>query len=58
MRRRLRELIALVGGKPVHPVFGLPGGVAKRFTPEMQKQFQEVADDAVDFAAVHAQAFR
>ena len=50
MRRRLRELIALVGGKPIHPVFGLPGGVAKRFTPEMQKQFQEVAEEAVAFA--------
>jgi len=50
MRRRLRELIALVGGKPVHPAFGLPGGVAKRFTSDMQKQFQEVAEDAVTFA--------
>jgi F420-non-reducing hydrogenase large subunit len=50
MRRRLRELIALAGGKVAHPVFGLPGGVAKRFTPEMQKQFQEVAAEAVGFA--------
>ena len=47
MRRRLRELMAAAGGKPIHPVLGLPGGVAKRFTPEMQKQFQEVADEAV-----------
>ena len=50
MRRRLRELIALVGGKAAHPVFGLPGGVAKRVTPEMQKQFQDVAAEAVEFA--------
>jgi F420-non-reducing hydrogenase large subunit len=50
MRRRLRELITLVGGKIVHPVLGLPGGVAKRITPEMQKQFQEVTTDAVEFA--------
>ncbi len=57
MRRRLRELIALVGGKPVHPVFGLPGGVAKRFTPEMQKQFQEVAEDAVAFAVFTLKVF-
>ena len=50
IRQRLRTLIALVGGKTVHPVFGVPGGVAKRFTPEMQSQFQQVAEDAVEFA--------
>src|SRR5271165_5591933 len=50
MRRRLRELITLVAGKAIHPVFGLPGGVAKRFTAEMQSQFQTVAEDAVAFA--------
>ncbi len=50
MRRRLRELMAAAGGKAIHPVLGLPGGVAKRMTPEMQKQFQEVAGEAVEFA--------
>jgi F420-non-reducing hydrogenase large subunit len=29
MRRRLREFISYAGGKVIHPVFGLPGGVAK-----------------------------
>jgi F420-non-reducing hydrogenase large subunit len=57
MRRRLRELIALAGGKVAHPVLGLPGGVAKRLTPEMQKQFQEVAADAVNFARFTLQVF-
>ncbi len=57
MRRRLRELITLAGGKPIHPVLGLPGGVAKRITPEMQKQFQEVAAEAVEFAQFTLQVF-
>ncbi|HXY07656.1 MAG TPA: Ni/Fe hydrogenase subunit alpha [Terriglobales bacterium] len=57
MRRRLRELIALVGGKVIHPVLGLPGGVAKHVTPEMQKQCQEVAAGAVDFAQFTLQLF-
>jgi F420-non-reducing hydrogenase large subunit len=57
MRRRWRELIALVAGKPVHPVFGLPGGVAKRITPEMQKEFQEVATEGVEFAKFTLQLF-
>ncbi len=50
MRRRLRELMALVGGKPIHPVLGLPGGVARGITSDEQKQFQQLAADAVDFA--------
>ena len=57
MRRRLRELISLAGGKVIHPVLGLPGGVAKHFTVEMQKQFQEVAAEAVDFAQFTLQLF-
>lgn len=57
MRRRLRDLIALVGGKAAHPVFGLPGGVAKKITPEMQKEFQQAAADAVEFAQFTLQLF-
>ncbi len=58
MRRRLRELITLVGGKVIHPVLGLPGGVAKRVTPEVRAQFQEVAGDAVEFAQFTLGVFR
>jgi F420-non-reducing hydrogenase large subunit len=57
MRRRLRELITLAGGKVIHPVLGLPGGVAKHVTGEMQKQFQEVATEAVNFAQFTLQLF-
>jgi len=57
MRRRLRDVIAAVGGKAAHPVFGLPGGIAKRVTPEMQKQFQDTATDTVEFAKFTLQLF-
>lgn len=57
MRRRLRELMALAAGKPVHPVFGLPGGVAKRLTSEDQARFREVAADAVAFAQFTLEIF-
>jgi F420-non-reducing hydrogenase large subunit len=50
MRRRLRELISMVGGKVIHPVLGLPGGVSKRLRPEHQTRFREIADEAVGFA--------
>jgi F420-non-reducing hydrogenase large subunit len=58
MRRRIREVITLVGGKVIHPVLGLPGGVAKRVTPEQQAQIREVAADAVDFAGFTLETFR
>ncbi|HVN18895.1 MAG TPA: Ni/Fe hydrogenase subunit alpha [Dongiaceae bacterium] len=58
MRRRLREVMALVAGKAAHPVFGLPGGVAKRVNAEMQKQSQEVAAEAFDFAQFTLELFQ
>ena len=57
MRRRLRELIAIAGGKVIHPVLGLPGGVAKAIKPEEQKQFQILAADAVGFAQFTLKVF-
>ena len=58
MRRRLREIITLAGGKVIHPVLGLPGGVAKRITAEQQAQIKETAADAVDFARFTLGVFR
>jgi len=58
MRRRLREIITLTGGKIIHPVLGLPGGVAKRVTAEEQAQIRETAADAVDFARFTLDVFR
>jgi len=50
MRRKLRSLMALVAGKPAHPVFGLPGGVARRVNKDEQPLFQQAAAEAVEFA--------
>jgi F420-non-reducing hydrogenase large subunit len=58
MRRRLRSLIADLGGKVVHPVFGLPGGVAKGLPPGELPKVQELAKDGLDFALFTLQVFR
>lgn len=50
MRRRLRELIAYFGGKVIHPVFGLPGGVSKPLRPADLPPFQTLAADTLEFA--------
>jgi F420-non-reducing hydrogenase large subunit len=50
MRRRIREVTADFGGKVVHPVLGLPGGVSKALKPEDLPKFKELAQDSVEFA--------
>jgi F420-non-reducing hydrogenase large subunit len=50
IRRKLRELMAAVAGKAIHPVFGVPGGVAKRVTSEQAEAFRKTAAEAVEFA--------
>ncbi|MCX7867572.1 MAG: Ni/Fe hydrogenase subunit alpha [Limisphaera sp.] len=57
MRRRLRDLISHLGGKVIHPVLGLPGGVAKRLDPAKLPEFQQLAQDALDFALFTHQVF-
>ena len=58
MRRRLRELIAYFGGKAIHPVLGLPGGVSKGLKPEDLPQFRQLAKDALAFSLSTLQTFK
>lgn len=58
MRRRLRELIAYFGGKAIHPVLGLPGGVSKGLKPQDLPRFQELAKDSLEFALFTLQVFK
>lgn len=57
MRRELRDLITLLGGKVGHPVFGLPGGVAKGISKDDQKRFIDVLERAVKFGEFSLQIF-
>ena len=50
MRKRLRGVIQTIGGKVIHPVCGLPGGVSKQITEEERKEFVDAAEYAVDFS--------
>lgn len=57
MRRRVREIIAYFGGKVVHPVLGLPGGVSKALDPAELPKFKAVAQDGLEFARFTNQVF-
>lgn len=58
VRKRLRGLISHIGGKVIHPVLGLPGGVAKGLTADEAAEFQALAADGLDFARFTLQVFK
>ena len=57
IRKRARNIIQTMGGRVVHPVHCLPGGVSKPMTKEMQQEFKKTAEDSVEFAKFSLQAF-
>ena len=50
VRKRLRRVIETIGGKVVHPVCGLPGGVSKPLAEEERKTIIDAAEYAVEFS--------
>jgi F420-non-reducing hydrogenase large subunit len=57
MRKQLRDLMTLIMGKAIHPVFGLPGGISKAIAPEHQKDIAAAADHAVEFGKFSLKLF-
>ncbi|MFQ6009086.1 MAG: Ni/Fe hydrogenase subunit alpha, partial [Candidatus Zixiibacteriota bacterium] len=49
LRQQMRDLIALLGGKVIHPVLGLPGGIARAVNAKEQQKFIDGGNAAVDF---------
>ena len=50
VRKRLRGILRIIGGKPVMPTCGLPGGVSKQITEEERETIIDAAEYAVDFS--------
>lgn len=40
----------MLGGRKVHPLFGVPGGVGKAITGEERAQIEAIAREEVEFA--------
>ncbi|MFQ6115497.1 MAG: Ni/Fe hydrogenase subunit alpha [bacterium] len=57
LRRECRDIIASLGGKAVHPVFGLPGGVSRGVSEEDRAKIIETAKYGVEFAQFALQVF-
>ncbi len=56
-RREAHEVAKTLGGKPIHPVNALPGGVSKAISPDMRDRFEEIARFFVEFAKFSLKAF-
>ncbi len=56
-RMRNHHIIHMIGGRGVHPVFGLPGGVSKGITEEERKEIEEIAKESVEFAQLSLKVF-
>ena len=52
MRKRMRNVLRIIGGKPVMPTAGLPGGVSKAITEDERKTLIEAGEYGVEFCKV------
>jgi F420-non-reducing hydrogenase large subunit len=57
-RRMLREANTMIAGKAIHPVFGVPGGVARPLSKDAVDQIRTVAKEGVSFAQFTLQVFK
>jgi F420-non-reducing hydrogenase large subunit len=57
MRHDGHHLIKMIGGRPVHPNWGLPGGVSRGITEEQREEIEKLGRDAIDFAQFSLQLF-
>jgi F420-non-reducing hydrogenase large subunit len=57
MRRDGHELIKLMGGRRVHPNWGLPGGVSRGINDEQRREIEDRGREAIEFARFSLQLF-
>lgn len=50
LRKRAQRVVALIGGKAIHPVTSLPGGIAKPITPLERDEILEHTKYFLEFA--------
>lgn len=50
MRRFGQTIVEAIGGRPIHPVTGIPGGQAKVFTEEKRDEILKEMDSMIEFS--------
>ena len=57
MRRDGHALIKMIGGRKVHPNWGLPGGVSRGINEEQRQEIERLGREAIEFAKFSLQVF-
>jgi len=57
MRADGHNLIKMIGGRAVHPNWGLPGGVSRGITEEQRQEIEARGREAIEFAKFSIQLF-
>ena len=57
MRHDGHHLIKMIGGRPVHPNWGLPGGVSRGITEEQREEIEKLGREAIEFGKFSLQLF-
>ncbi len=57
MRADGHSLIKMIGGRAVHPNWGVPGGVSRGITEEQRREIERLGRDAIEFAKFSLQLF-
>jgi F420-non-reducing hydrogenase large subunit len=50
LRKGCHNVIKMMGGRSIHPVFSIPGGVSKAIGEDERHQIEDTAKEAVEFA--------
>jgi F420-non-reducing hydrogenase large subunit len=57
MRRNGHHLIEMIGGRQVHPNWGLPGGVSRGINEEQRVEIERLGVEAIEFARFSIELF-
>ncbi|MFH2049276.1 MAG: Ni/Fe hydrogenase subunit alpha [bacterium] len=58
IRKKLRGIITKQGGRVIHPVCNLPGGVSKGVTKEDRDEYIQIGKEAIEFSKFTLSAFK
>lgn len=56
-RKQNHWIIQTVGGRPIHPCFGLPGGVSRAINEEERAKIEKIAKGSIEFAKLTLKVF-
>jgi len=56
-RMRNHHIIQMLGGRGVHPVFGLPGGISRGLNETEREEVEDIAEENLEFAKLSLKVF-